>query len=453
MTLALPLWAANLVDDDSFTPLLVPDGSDVHRFDDRAPEPGDGFLLGSGTVGGHRVLVAAQDSNIAAGTLGPWHFAALVALFRHAVRQGLPVMLCFDTAGVRVQEAAQGMRGFREALHALYDLKIHGKGGVAVVGGRIGCFGAGAELAVCLGKILMTDHARLAIAGPKALEVAVGKDKFNAADPAAVASIMGVLNRCRTGEAWSELPANHADARARIAEAFMSEAAPAAPPAVDESAVEQKFVLPNGQNISLRDGVLHGHITVVDTRLEVVGIVSMAPLDIARTRRITGLLDPESTIPLLLWTDANQAFGVSQDRDGLALAYAGLAERIAQCRANGRQVIAYGTRGGSGAAFMVLGMMAGAVGFSATAVCHAVPPAIATALLRDKAIAAQAPAAELMNIGAIDLIGDGEFDDTISSLLSLPKVRAPQPGSWESLIDRYLSRLGQGGGSDERIMP
>ena len=439
MTNSLPHWVEEALG-DSIEPLVNPDGSQLHEFNGQLPAVGDGFFIGTASVQGQRVFVAANDGRALTGTFGPWHFAALVALFRHAGKVRDPVILAFDTAGVRVQQAALGMLGFRHALHALYEFKAKGGRGVTLVGGEVGCFGAGAQLAICLGNVLMKPGSRLGIAGPRALQAALGSAVFDASDAVNIDSIMGCENRCRTGEAFGVMGVGPVMIETPLTAALGRSERKGVSMNADFNQASE-FRLPNGQKVVEHGGVLSGQCVVAGVVLDLAGISTGTALTKVRADRLTALIDPNSDRPLLLWNDAQQVFSVADDRDGLALSYAKLADQIACCRAKGRAVIAFGQSGGSGAAFMVLGMMADAIAYSRSAVCHAVPPNVAKVLLKSRAMDAQATSTALHRIGVIDEVEETSFDETISCLLETCGTVPKGHPAWHGLVERYVDVL------------
>ncbi len=76
------------------------DESDAER------TPADGVVTGEGMVDGRRVLCAAYDFTVMAGSMGMVGEMKVARLRKQAVRLGLPMVWLLDSAGARIQEAA-----------------------------------------------------------------------------------------------------------------------------------------------------------------------------------------------------------------------------------------------------------------------------------------------------------------------------------------------------------
>ncbi len=386
------------------------------------PDDRDGMRFATAAIYGKSVLIGSIDSRIAAGTLALSHFADFVALLDVALERDLPVALFLDTAGVRLQDAAGGELGFRHALFAACAFMARGGKAITIVPGPMGCFGAGALLALCLGPVLMAPSARLAVAGPKALEAASSKEIFDAENRAMVEGLMGAATRLRNGLISGILNDNAASACLQIAQSFGSGALDL-DVGVSTWIPDAYYALPDGQQVPLCDGVLYGSIELNGAKLEVLGVKPGTILTVERAATISSMLDPTRCEPLLLLCDAEQSLDPAEDARGLALAYANLARNVATCRLSGRAVLAYGATGGTGAAFMVLGMMADKIALQTDADCSAVPLEVAKALLGDNYGRASASATELFNIGGIEFLFDQATDrwsDAMSNLMARP---------------------------------
>ncbi len=97
-----------------------PAGASPHlaRFGIAARED-DGVVTGRATIGGRRVLVAAQDERFLRGAAGERHARALEALFANA-REERPdaVVLVMASGGVRLHEANAAELALARALSA-----------------------------------------------------------------------------------------------------------------------------------------------------------------------------------------------------------------------------------------------------------------------------------------------------------------------------------------------
>lgn len=396
------------------------------------PDDRDGMRFAAASAAGQSVLVGCIDSRKAAGTLALPHFADLVALLDAALEADLPVLLFLDTAGVRLQDAASGELGFRHALFAACAFKARGGRAVSIVPGPMGCFGAGALLALCLGPVLMDQSSKLAVAGPKALEAAAGKEIFDAGNPALVDQLMGAAARLRGGLATGILDEDPAVASLEIANALGGTAL-ALQADVSQWHPSASYALPDGQAVPLHDGVICGTIGLDGSPVEILGVAPGTVLTVERAATIATLLEPARSEPLLLLCDAEQSLDPAEDARGLALAYANLARNVAACRLSGRSVMAYGATGGTGAAFMVLGMMAERIALNSDAECSAVPLDVAKALLGANFGRANATAIELFSIGGIELLVDAEPARWPEAMAKLIASQTQQPASFHEI--------------------
>lgn len=407
------------------------------------PEDRDGMRFAAASVAGEPVIVGCIDSRKAAGTLALPHFADLVALLDFALEADLPVLLFLDTAGVRLQDAASGELGFRHALFAACAFKARGGRAVSIVPGPMGCFGAGALLALCLGPVLMGESSKLAVAGPKALEAAAGKEIFDAGNPALVTQLMGAAARLRSGLVTGILNEDPAVAHIEIANALRGNPLEFQAD-ISKRHPEGSHALPDGQCISVHDGVVSGTIKLGGLPLEILGVAPGTVLTVERAATISTLLDPARSDPLLLLCDAEQSLDPAEDARGLALAYATVARNVAACRLSGRCVMAYGATGGTGAAFMVLGMMAEKIALRSDAECSAVPVDVAKALLGANYGRANATAIELSGIGGIELLVDAGSAHWPDAMAMLFASQARKPASFHEIrltATRYLRAL------------
>ena len=69
-----------------------------------ADEARGALTAGTGGVGDTAVAIAATDRHIAGGSFGVVESQALSALLQHSRNDGVPVILCLDSAGARLDE-------------------------------------------------------------------------------------------------------------------------------------------------------------------------------------------------------------------------------------------------------------------------------------------------------------------------------------------------------------
>ncbi|HPE36991.1 MAG TPA: carboxyl transferase domain-containing protein, partial [Spirochaetales bacterium] len=71
---------------------------------DKVDAPGEGVVIGYGTVDGRLVYVFAQDFTVIGGSLGEMHAAKICKAMDMAVKVGCPCIGINDSGGARIQE-------------------------------------------------------------------------------------------------------------------------------------------------------------------------------------------------------------------------------------------------------------------------------------------------------------------------------------------------------------
>jgi malonate decarboxylase beta subunit len=186
----------------------------------------DGMLVGQGRLGGKPVLVAAQEGRFMGGAFGEVHGAKLTGLLRAARDiRAMPVLILFDTGGVRLQEANAGELAIAEIMRALLEARHAGVPVVGLVGGRAGCYGGGGLIAGCCSALAVSEQGRISVSGPEVIETNRGVEEFDSKDRALVWRTMGGKHRRLLGGA--EVFADDSVASFREAAQFLIQHAPA----------------------------------------------------------------------------------------------------------------------------------------------------------------------------------------------------------------------------------
>lgn len=162
----------------------------------------DGMVVGRGRLDGAPVLLAAQEGRFMGGAFGEVHGAKLTGLLRAARDIGtVPVLILFDTGGVRLQEANAGELAIAEIIRALLDARRAGVPVVGLIGGRAGCYGGGGLIAGCCSALAVSEQGRISVSGPEVIETNRGVEEFDARDRALVWRTMGGKHRRLIGGA------------------------------------------------------------------------------------------------------------------------------------------------------------------------------------------------------------------------------------------------------------
>lgn len=76
--------------------------------------PGDGVVIGIGTIGGRPVAVFAQDFTVAGGSLGLMHARKITKIMDYALNMRMPLIGINDSGGARIQEGVNALAGYGE---------------------------------------------------------------------------------------------------------------------------------------------------------------------------------------------------------------------------------------------------------------------------------------------------------------------------------------------------
>jgi malonate decarboxylase beta subunit len=194
-----------LLDVGSFVEFIGPEKREVSphlKIFDLPEQFDDGIVVGRGRLDGSPVFVAAQEGRFMGGAFGEVHGAKLIGLLR-AAREivSIPVLILFDTGGVRLQEANAGELAIAEIMRAMMEARMAGVKVVGLIGGRSGCYGGGGLIAGCCSALAVSEPGRIAVSGPEVIETNRGVEEFDSRDRALVWRTMGGKNRRLLGAA------------------------------------------------------------------------------------------------------------------------------------------------------------------------------------------------------------------------------------------------------------
>jgi malonate decarboxylase beta subunit len=161
----------------------------------------DGVVIGSGTLAGQAVLIAAQEGEFMGGGVGEVHGAKLVGLFQRALmHKPAAVVVLAESGGVRLHEANAGLIAVSEVMRALLAVRAAGIPVLMLIGGANGCFGGMGLIARCADWVVMSDIGRLAMSGPEVIESSNGVEEFDSRDRALVWRTTGGKHRYLLGD-------------------------------------------------------------------------------------------------------------------------------------------------------------------------------------------------------------------------------------------------------------
>ena len=160
-----------------------------------AQETRGALTAGTGTVAGKKVAIMATDRDIAGGSLGVTESHALSALLQQCREDGVPVILCLDSAGARLDEGLPALGAFRQLYRQFLDLRLAGISTLAVLGRD--CFGGASMLAASCGRRVYSAASRMAMSGPAVIQALGGRQELDADDAQTVTALMGGAARVR----------------------------------------------------------------------------------------------------------------------------------------------------------------------------------------------------------------------------------------------------------------
>jgi malonate decarboxylase beta subunit len=194
-----------LLDADSFQEFVGPDQRQVSphlQVFDLPQQFDDGVVVGRGRIADAPVFIAAQEGRFMGGAIGEVHGAKLTGLLRAArTAKSVPVVILFDTGGVRLQEANAGELAIAEIMRAVIEARAVGVKVIGLIGGRAGCYGGGSLIAGCCSALAISEQGRIGVSGPEVIETHRGVEEFDSKDRALVWRTMGGKHRRLIGGA------------------------------------------------------------------------------------------------------------------------------------------------------------------------------------------------------------------------------------------------------------
>lgn len=130
--------------------------------------PSDGVITGYGVIGGNLVYVYSQDASVLNGSVGEMHAKKIAGLYDLALKTGAPVIGLIESAGLRLQEAADALNGFGE----IYQKQVLSSGVIPQITAIFGSCGGGLALIPTLTDFTFMEEtkAKLFVNAPNALD-------------------------------------------------------------------------------------------------------------------------------------------------------------------------------------------------------------------------------------------------------------------------------------------
>jgi malonate decarboxylase beta subunit len=169
----------------------------------------DGLVTGLGLMGEHPLFIISQEARFVGGAVGEVGGAKMAAAIKLALltwdrvmerhpdslkEKGPAMVISFDTGGVRLHEANTGLLAHAEVMDLLHDA-LGKVPVVALIGGKVGCFGGMGFIAAAADAVIMNETGRLGLTGPEVIEQEFGKNEFDASDRAMIYRTTGGKHR------------------------------------------------------------------------------------------------------------------------------------------------------------------------------------------------------------------------------------------------------------------
>lgn len=164
-----------LVDPGSFVEVMADALTPVTDFGMAARrKPGDGVIVGQGTVDGRPLWVYAQDWSVMAGTVGVAHAEKIAHAIDQARAHGMPVVGLWDSAGARIQEGLE----VTKAIGKIFFANSMASGAVPQLSAVMGpCIGVGSYSPALTDVIFMVrGTGQMFITGPAVIKEVLAQD-------------------------------------------------------------------------------------------------------------------------------------------------------------------------------------------------------------------------------------------------------------------------------------
>ncbi len=206
-----------LLDDNSFVEIGAKVTARATDFNLKQTEtPSDGVITGYGLIDGNLVYVYSQDASVLGGSIGEMHAKKIVNLYNLAMKTGAPIIGLIDSAGFRLQEAADALNAFGE----IYLKQSLASGVIPQITAVFGSCGGGLALIPALTDFTFMEgsRAKLFVNSPNALAGNhTGKCDTSAAafqsEEAGIVDVVGDEEQILSGirELICMLPSNNED--------------------------------------------------------------------------------------------------------------------------------------------------------------------------------------------------------------------------------------------------
>ena len=141
---------------------------------DKVEAPGEGVVIGYGTVNSRLVYLFAQDFTVIGGSLGEMHAAKICKVMDMAVKVGCPCIGINDSGGARIQEGVDALAGYGDIFYR----NTLASGVVPQISVIMGPCAGGAVYSPALTDftVMVEKTGNMFITGPQVIKAVTGED-------------------------------------------------------------------------------------------------------------------------------------------------------------------------------------------------------------------------------------------------------------------------------------
>ncbi|MFI3262325.1 MAG: acyl-CoA carboxylase subunit beta [Rikenellaceae bacterium] len=164
-----------LLDENSFHEYDIFVQHDAHDFGMSGKElPGDGVIIGTGTILGSGVAIFAQDFTVAGGSLGHAHARKITKIMDYALNMRIPLIGINDSGGARIQEGVNALAGYGE----IFFRNTLASGVIPQISIILGpCAGGAAYSPALTDFVFVVDNiSKMFITGPEVIKTVLGEE-------------------------------------------------------------------------------------------------------------------------------------------------------------------------------------------------------------------------------------------------------------------------------------
>ncbi len=141
---------------------------------DQKEAPGEGVVVGYGTIDGRLVYVSSQDFTVLGGSLGEMHAKKICKVMDMAMQNGAPYIAINESSGARIQEGVDALAGYGDIFYR----NTQASGYIPQISVIMGSCAGGAVYSPALTDfIFMTEGtSQMFITGPQVIKAVTGED-------------------------------------------------------------------------------------------------------------------------------------------------------------------------------------------------------------------------------------------------------------------------------------